>query len=93
MHYNWHRRYDPRTGRYLRADPLGMPDGPNRWAYVKDNPLMYTDPMGLGAASKGPVSPWRGQPGQSPQLCASLPGWEDCHQKCLAETQGSIPIL
>ena len=24
LHYNYHRYYDPRTGRYLRADPIGI---------------------------------------------------------------------
>lgn len=38
LHYNWHRHYDPTTGRYLQADPLGMPDGPNRWTYVTNSP-------------------------------------------------------
>ena len=28
LHYNWHRHYDPTTGRYLQADPLGV----CRWA-------------------------------------------------------------
>ena len=49
LHYNWHRHYDPTTGRYLQPDPLGMPDGPNRWAYVLNSPLMYTDRQGLWA--------------------------------------------
>lgn len=39
--------YDPTTGRYIQADPLGMPDGPSRFAYVANSPLMYTDPTGL----------------------------------------------
>ncbi|WP_207589643.1 RHS repeat-associated core domain-containing protein [Rhizobium sp. ZX09] len=38
LHYNWHRHYDPTTGRYLQADPPGTPDGPNRWTYVTNSP-------------------------------------------------------
>lgn len=56
LHYNWHRHYDPTTGRYLQADPLGMPDGPNRWAYVANSPLMDVDPDGRQKKSKrGPI--------------------------------------
>ena len=40
LHYNWHSHYDPTTGRYIQADPLGMPDGPSRFAYVAISPLM-----------------------------------------------------
>jgi RHS repeat-associated protein len=24
LHYNWHRQYDPTTGRYVQADPLRL---------------------------------------------------------------------
>ena len=44
--YNWHRMYDQSTGRYTQPDPLGMPDGPARYAYALNNPLMYVDPDG-----------------------------------------------
>lgn len=46
LHYNWHRHYDPTTGRYLQPDPLGTVDG-HRWAYADNSPLMNTDPEGL----------------------------------------------
>jgi RHS repeat-associated protein len=46
LHYNWHRWYDASTGRYTQPDPLGMPDGPSRYAYAKKSPLMYVDPDG-----------------------------------------------
>ena len=29
LHYNWHRYYDPRTGRYVTADPIGIEGGEN----------------------------------------------------------------
>jgi RHS repeat-associated protein len=38
------RLYDPAIGRFLSADPVN--DGPNRYAYVSNNPLRYTDPTG-----------------------------------------------
>ncbi|MFO1307539.1 MAG: Ig-like domain-containing protein [Burkholderiales bacterium] len=45
------RIYDPLTGRFLAADPLIQDpfDGQsyNRYGYVKNNPLSYTDPSGF----------------------------------------------
>jgi RHS repeat-associated protein len=48
LHYNLNRYYNPKTGRYLRADPFG--DGLNLYAYVYNNPQGLIDPMGLCAA-------------------------------------------
>jgi RHS repeat-associated protein len=50
LHYNWHRHYDPTLGRYTQADPVGMPDVPNRFAYARSNPMMNIDPDGKQVA-------------------------------------------
>jgi RHS repeat-associated protein len=47
FHYNWMRHYDPRTGRYLEADPLGLGGGLARYTYVAGSPINTTDPAGL----------------------------------------------
>jgi RHS repeat-associated protein len=41
------RYYDPRVGRFVSRDPLGMIDGPNMYLYVHNNPVNYTDPTGM----------------------------------------------
>ena len=51
VYYLRARYYDPTTGRFLTQDPLpgwaGAPKTQNRYAYVLNNPVRYTDPFGL----------------------------------------------
>jgi RHS repeat-associated protein len=46
LHQNWMRDYDPTTGRYLQADPLGLIAGMNVYGYANQSPMMYIDPRG-----------------------------------------------
>ncbi len=46
LHYNYLRYYDPETGRFQGADPLGYLGGRNPHAYVA-NPTVQSDPLGL----------------------------------------------
>lgn len=61
LHYNWHRQYDPTNGRYTQPDPLGLIDGPSRYAYVGNDPMQVIDIYGLTAAC--PLLPPTGKSG------------------------------
>jgi RHS repeat-associated protein len=47
LHYNNARYYDPRIGRYISSDPIGLAGGLNTYLYARANPLKYIDPKGL----------------------------------------------
>jgi RHS repeat-associated protein len=40
------RYYSPKLGRFLQADPIGYGDGLNLYAYVGNEPINSTDPLG-----------------------------------------------
>ena len=67
--YNYFRDYDPRVGRYIESDPIGLRAGPNSYAYVGGHPLTAVDEDGLlecirklmlvtSYCDKGPGSDW-----------------------------------
>jgi RHS repeat-associated protein len=47
MYFAPYRFYSPEESRWLSRDPLGMVDGPNVYAYVRDNPIDNIDALGL----------------------------------------------
>ena len=45
--YNYFRDYDPRIGRYIESDPLGVDMGLDTYGYVAASPLVDSDSTGL----------------------------------------------
>lgn len=52
LYYYNARYYDPQIGRFVSADPTVQhptdPQDLNRYAYARNNPVMFNDPTGLG---------------------------------------------
>uniref|UniRef100_UPI0005271EFD RHS repeat domain-containing protein n=1 Tax=Thiolinea disciformis TaxID=125614 RepID=UPI0005271EFD len=46
LHYNFHRDYNPQTGRYVQSDPIGLEGGMNVFGYVDARPLSVVDTIG-----------------------------------------------
>lgn len=46
LHYNFHRDYNPQTGRYVQSDPIGLDGGMNSFEYVEGNPVTALDILG-----------------------------------------------
>ena len=72
--YNFYRTYDPNTGRYLNADPIGQIGGINLYVYAGDNPAANADPTGLFDLATSPVG----------RFVADLP-IDSAYAKCLAD--------
>jgi RHS repeat-associated protein len=53
LYQNWMRDYDPTTGRYIQADPLGLVDGASVYGYALQSPGLYFDPRGEDATFNG----------------------------------------
>jgi len=47
MMYYRARWYDPQQGRFVAEDPIAFEGGTNFYAYVENNPISYSDPLGL----------------------------------------------
>ena len=45
--YNYFRYFDPNTGRYLNADPIGQRGGVNLFVYAVNNPVNWLDRFAL----------------------------------------------
>ena len=56
FYYYRSRFYDANTGRFISEDPIGFRGGPNLYAYVRNNPTNWLDPLGLCDQSRPTTS-------------------------------------
>jgi RHS repeat-associated protein len=47
LYYYRARYFDRKIGRFISEDPLGVRDHSNMYAYVRNNPVNFVDPLGL----------------------------------------------
>jgi len=65
LYYYRARYYYPQLGRFLQTDPIGYGDGMNIYAYVSNNPIIRTDPLGM----MGKPAPRPPKPKKPPKDC------------------------
>jgi len=103
LYYYNARYYDPHLGRFVSADTLvpeaGNPQDLNRYAYVRDNPLRYTDPSGYcipGVNCPGDVSGIEPPPDPSGLRGETYAAWLTHYilwqEQQRAETGGTLDI-
>jgi RHS repeat-associated protein len=61
LYYYRARYYDYATGRFLQADPTGYADGLNLYAYVGNNPAIFSDAYGLCKEDSLWKNLWKGK--------------------------------
>ena len=54
LYYYRARYYDPKIGRFISEDPIGLAGGINAYTYVANRPSVFTDPSGLKLTSVTP---------------------------------------
>lgn len=64
------RVYDPHLGRFLQTDPISYDAGPNLYAYVGNDPINDTDPLGLDGEPSNPPGPTPSNPRDPRPECA-----------------------
>lgn len=74
--YFGYRYYDAGLGRWISPDPMGTIDGPNLYAFVRNNPMKYVDLFGFFSIDPNCGCVMHGHPGwhNAPPGCVCICG-------------------
>ena len=62
LYYMRHRWYEPRSGRFLSEDPIGLAGGLNKYKFTSNDPVNAADPSGLCSGCIVSIGGSRGVP-------------------------------
>lgn len=90
FYYYRARYYAPGMARFVARDPLGLEAGLNEFSYVRNNPLRYTDPMGLQESGSSGLFPGPGACSYYEKQCNETCGEDKyaCQAKKCCESFG-----
>lgn len=80
------RAYSTNLGRWINRDPIEERGGNNLYAYVRNNAISRTDPMGLSDCANAPPMRSDDPAGQSYGTATYLNASEMCYFKCAGDS-------
>src|SRR6516162_2225253 len=94
--YHGARYHAPWLGRWTRADPIGIADGTNLYAYGRNNPILLVDPNGLqptprpasGVQPPPPTPPSLPEAGKHPEAILAESEFNAAWEQALEERYG-----
>jgi RHS repeat-associated protein len=91
LFHNYFRDYDPQTGRYIQADPIGLAGGTNLYNYAEGNPLTFYDPHGLGATDGSANTSTKSEYDENERICKAGGGRCTAPTTCGATQRWEFP--